>query len=264
MIVGLCQMDMSWENQIKNINKCEAYIKEASERNVELILFPEMALTGFTMNLDSLIFNEEEILEWLRKQAKKYKINIGLGYATKKKDKGENKYAMVSSRGDILVNYKKIHPFSFAGEKEKYAKGESIESCTINGITLTPFICYDLRFPEIFQIASRSSKLIIVAANWPKSREEHWETLLKARAIENQCFIAGINRFGNGDGIEYNGSSMVIDPSGKVINRKNNKEKLIIENLDFNKVTEIREKFDLKDDRREELYIEKFKKILTS
>lgn len=257
MVLGLCQMDVLWENQIRNMNKCESYIKEASKRNVELLLFPEMILTGFTMNLDSLTINETEILEWLKKQAKKYKISIGIGYAVNDNGKGENKYAMVSCNGEILVNYKKIHPFSFAGEKEKYTKGEEIMNCTINGITITPFICYDLRFPEIFQIASRNSSLIIVAANWPKLREDHWIILLKARAIENQCFIVGINRVGNGDGVEYNGNSVVVDPDGKIRNRRDNEEKLIVETLDFSKVSKIRESFHLKDDRREELYIKK-------
>lgn len=264
MIIGLCQIDVFWESQKKNMDKCEYYIKEAAEKNVELILFPEMSLTGFTMSLGSLVIEENQILEWIGKQAERYKINIGLGYAISSNGKGENKYVIISSGGEALSNYQKIHPFSYAGEKEKYSKGKEIVSCTINGITITPFICYDLRFPEIFQIASRNSKLIIVAANWPKLREEHWITLLKARAIENQCFIVGINRVGIGDGIEYNGASVFINPNGEIINMKDSEEKLIIENVDFSEVNEIRESFDLKHDRQEELYIEKFKKMLTS
>lgn len=260
MIIGLSQIDVLWENQRSNMHKCERYIREASEKKVDLLLFPEMALTGFTMNLDSLILEEEDVLMWIKNQAKKYKICIGLGYAVKKKDKGDNKYVIVSDEGEILVNYKKIHPFSFAGEKEKYSIGENIESCIVNGIELSPFICYDLRFPELFQIASRKSKLIIVAANWPKIREEHWNALLKARAIENQCFIIGVNRVGNGNGIEYSGGSIFVDPSGKILNVIYYNERLIIEDLNFHKVNEIRDIFNIKNDRREEFYIKNLKR----
>ena len=121
-------------------------------------------------------------------------------------------------------------------------------------ITITPFICYDLRFPEIFQIASKKSDLICVAANWPKEREKHWITLLTARAIENQCYIAGINRIGSGDGIDYSGCSMIIDPEGNILNNINNDEGIIISDIYEDKVKDIRRKFTLKRDRRESLY----------
>lgn len=254
MRLGLAQMDIVWEDTPANMDKCQEFIKLAAKSKVELILFPEMILTGFTMNIDKLNIPEDRIINWFKDKAIKNSINIGFGYAIKEKTKGINKFAIVSKEGLLLANYTKMHPFSYGGEDRKYDKGEEICFCNIESTKITPFICYDLRFPEIFQIASKTSKLITVAANWPKSRQEHWLTLLKARAIENQCFIAGINRVGIGDGIEYDGASVIINPLGEILNDINSREILIIEEIDFNLVNEIRDSFSLKDDRREELY----------
>ena len=254
MIMGIVQMDIEWEDIYRNMNKIESFTEEAQEKNVDLLLFPEMSLTGFTMNIDKHNLNEKEIIKWLSKIAIKYNINIGLGFGTVLDEKGLNEYVIISNEGILLGNYRKIHPFSYSGEDKKYYKGNDIISCSVGDIKLTPFICYDLRFPEIFQIASKQSNLIIVAANWPQERENHWITLLKARAIENQCYIAGINRIGGGGGLNYNGSSMIVNPDGNVLNDISNDERIIVAEISKDKVDEIRGKFNLKKDRREKLY----------
>jgi predicted amidohydrolase len=254
VITGIAQMDIVWENSNENINKVEEFVKRAIENNVELILFPEMTLTGFTMNICNLLLSEEEIINWIKNLAIENNINIGLGFAVRVNEKGRNIYAVVSKEGDILVKYTKMHPFSYGGESEKYYPGDEISNCKINEFNIAPFICYDLRFPEIFQIASKEAQIITVAANWPKVREEHWITLLKARAIENQCYVIGINRIGVGDGLEYNGSSAFVSPNGEILNEINNNENLIIKDLRMEKITEVKDKFYIKMDRKEDLY----------
>jgi predicted amidohydrolase len=254
LITGIAQIDIIWNNMPKNMKKIEELVMEASQNNVELILFPEMALTGFTMNINKLILSEEEILKWISHIAVDNNINIGLGFAIKVDEKGKNKYVIVSKEGNILALYTKIHPFSYSGEDGKYYKGSEIFNCEIKEFQITPFICYDLRFPEIFQAASKKSQVITVAASWPKAREEHWITLLKARAIENQCYIIGINRIGLGDGIEYGGKSIFVNPDGKILNQMNSKEMLIIEDLKMTAIEEVKYRFDIKKDRREDLY----------
>lgn len=254
MIIGIAQMDIVWEDSKANMNKVEAFVKKASEGKVELILFPEMALTGFTMDVHKLFLLEEEIISWIKNVAINNNINIGLGYAIRIDKKGENKYIFVSKEGEILVKYIKIHPFSYGGEDEKYHRGKEICICKIDEFKMSPFICYDLRFPEIFQIAAKEAQIITVAASWPKVREEHWITLLKARAIENQCYVIGINRIGIGDGLEYNGASIFVGPSGEILNDSNSKEMLIVENLEIERIRAVKDKFDIKKDRREELY----------
>lgn len=254
MILGIVQMDIEWEDIYSNMNKIEEFIVEASEKKVELLLFPEMTLTGFTMDITKHAFSEEEIIKWISKIAAKNNISIGLGFGVLVDKKGLNKYVVISNNGEVLCDYNKIHPFSYSGEDKKYYKGIDIVSANLGDIKITPFICYDLRFPEIFQIASKKSNLICVAANWPREREKHWTTLLTARAIENQCYIAGINRIGRGDGIDYNGCSMIIDPEGNVLNTINNDEGIIISEVSEENVKDIRNTFTLKRDRRENLY----------
>lgn len=256
MKVALAQINIAWENPKENLIKCEKFIKKASEKNADIIIFPEMALTGFTMNVKSLNLKEEFILDWIKSKAFENNINIALGYGIKVNEKGKNKFCIVSSKKNILGLYTKIHPFSYSGEDEKFYKGNKIISCKVKDAHVTPFICYDLRFPEIFQIASKKSEIIIVIASWPKEREEHWITLLKARAIENQCFIIGVNRVGMGEKIEYLGASLIFDPLGNSLNKKSSKEELIIKDLDLSKIKEIRETINIKKDRREKFYKE--------
>ncbi len=254
MIIGIVQMGIEWEDIYRNMNKIEEFVKEAHDKNVELLLFPEMSLTGFTMDINKHILLEKDIVNWLIRIASGYDISIGLGFGSIVDEKGLNEYVVVSNEGEVLGRYSKIHPFSYSGEDKKYYKGNDIISCTINDMSITPFICYDLRFPEIFQIASKNSQLICVAANWPQEREKHWITLLTARAIENQCYIAGINRVGYGDGLYYNGASMIVDPEGNILNDITNDERIIISEIWADNVKEIRRKFTLKRDRRENLY----------
>lgn len=304
MKIALAQTDIMWEDKKANLDIAETFIKRAAEEKVKLILFPEMSLTGFTMNIEFLgeyydknryaqdsssdsknstnsiyetssknmnndknHWNFNNTLEAIKQLSVKYSINIGIGYIKKELEdsKGKNKYAVISELGEVISNYTKIHPFTFGTESKYYCGGDKISYFNIDDFKLSTFICYDLRFPEIFQIASKEAELITVAANWPKARINHWVTLLKARAIENQCYIAGVNRVGHGDGIEYNGNSLIIDPLGNVIgNCLEGVEGLIIAELDVDLVHNLRKDFPLKKDRREALYRELAGEIIES
>lgn len=304
MKIALAQTDIVWEDKKANLDIAETFIKRAAEEKVELILFPEMSLTGFTMNVEVLgeyydknnytknsssdtknstnsnfetssknmnndksHWNFNNTLEAIKKLSVKYSINIGIGYIEKEleESKGKNKYAVISKLGEVISNYTKIHPFTFGTESKYYCGGDKISYFNIDDFNLSSFICYDLRFPEIFQIASKETELITVAANWPKARINHWVDLLKARAIENQCYIAGVNRVGNGDGIEYNGNSLIIDPLGSVIGSLlDGIEGLIVAELDVDLVHNQRKNFPLKKDRREDLYRELAGEIIES
>ncbi|HEY8890122.1 MAG TPA: nitrilase-related carbon-nitrogen hydrolase [Clostridium sp.] len=277
MKLALAQLDIIFEDKVKNKEVAIQFIKQAVDENVNMIFFPEMTLTGFSMNTSFVGENNHETLEFFKAMSSKFNIHIGFGYV-EGTSHSKNKYSVVSPRvilrgvprvtlqgvprvtlqgvpeGVELVNYSKIHPFSFGDETKFYESGNEINLFNAFGFTIAPFICYDLRFPEIFQIASRTATLITVAANWPCERREHWITLLKARAIENQCYIAGINRVGEGNGLNYSGDSMVIDPLGNIISTFYNEEGLVIADICQDEVIKIREKFRLKDDRKETLY----------
>ena len=253
MKLALAQLDMSWEDKINNKRTALMFIDRAANENVDMILFPEMTLTGFSMNTTCVGEIHNETLEYFKALSCKFNIYIGFGYVEGTTN-SKNKYSIVSPIGEELVNYTKIHPFSFGTETEFYQSGDKITSFSLLGFTIVPSICYDLRFPEIFQIASKTANLITLAANWPIDRREHWITLLKARAIENQCYIAGVNRVGAGNGLNYSGGSMIIDPLGNIISSLYMEEGLILADICLDTVTSVREAFRLKDDRKETLY----------
>lgn len=254
MKLGLAQMKIEFENKALNSEKCLKFIAEAALNQVDLLLFPEMSVTGFSMKVETMGETDSSTLHWFKEQAVKYNINIGFGHIEKTSEKGKNKFSIVSYNGNELCTYTKIHPFSYGTESKFYTGGSEIVHTSLNGFQITPFICYDLRFPEIFQIASKSCQLITIAANWPKGRREHWITLLKARAIENQCYIAGVNAVGSINSLEYSGDSMIIDPLGNILTQCSNSEALLIADLDINQVNSLRKSFPLKNDRREDLY----------
>lgn len=258
--VGLAQMDVIWEKKDDNIKKAEQMIKDAVKDSIDFLIFPEMTLTGFSMDT-KLIGEEKESSRTLKifsEFGKKYDIFLGIGYVETVKDKAFNRYAVISSDGQILADYAKIHPFSYGDEGNYYLGGDNILHAIIKDVQTVPFICYDLRFPEIFQIASKDAHLITVAANWPKQRREHWITLLKARAIENQCYIAGVNRVGIGNGLEYSGDSMIINPYGEILSQTIDGEGIVSADIDVLTVESYRESFRLKDDRKEQLYLQLF------
>lgn len=259
MKISLAQIDIIWEDKEKNKEKCLGFIKKAKDDQAKMVIFPEMTLTGFSMNVDALAEVNNETVKWFEEKAKEFGIYIGFGYIEKASKKGLNNFSIVSPAGIEMSKYTKIHPFSFGNEPDFYEAGNNVIITEIEGVKLATFICYDLRFPEIFQVASHQAQVIIVIANWPEARKEHWITLLKARAIENQCYIIGVNRFGESNGLKYSGDSMVIDPLGSVVAKCPNDECILSSELDLNLVESVRNNFKLKEDRKEHLYIRELK-----
>jgi predicted amidohydrolase len=158
--------------------------------------------------------------------------------------RGRNEAVAFSPEGELLARYSKIHPFTFGGESEHYARGETICSFRWHDLEVTPFICYDLRFPEIFRAAvKRGAHLFAVIANWPAKRENHWMTLLRARAIENQAYVAGVNRCGADPKLLYSGRSLIIDPRGETLADAGSEEAMISAEVDLEKLLAWRTEF---------------------
>ncbi len=253
----MAQMEPLWENKEGSFEKAEGFLKEAAGERVDFLLFPEMSMTGFSMHPEKI--GEEPgsfaTLNHFREKAREYGLYLGVGYVEYRQPKSYNCYAILGPGGEVLADYRKIHPFTFGTEALHYAGGEEIVSCRVKEFTVAPFICYDLRFPEIFQIASREAGLMVVPANWPWERREQFITLLQARAIENQCYVAGINRVGRARTLSYTGDSLVADPFGQVIAGGGDGEKLVTADLDGKLVEDYRREFPAKKDRREDLYM---------
>ena len=212
-----------------------------------------MSFTGFSMNTALTGEKNRETVDIMRSYAAKCNIALGFGWTSFNKNKAENKYTVVNSIGNVISEYTKIHPFSYSGEDKYFRKGKGISFFEYKGFCISTFICYDLRFPEIFRAASKNADLIIVPANWPGVRSDHWRALLKARAVENMCYIIGVNCVGNTGGTEYFGGSCIYDPSGILLNEMNGSEDMLITDIE-NNAAKLREAFPALKDRQPELY----------
>ena len=255
MKVGLTQMDIVWEDKEKNMEKARKLVEQAAKQDVELLVFPEMTFTGFTMNTalagEEMLFSPT--LRFFKENSRKYHMSMAFGFV---EDFGEEYYnkLMIVSEGRVLYDYDKIHPFNYGEEGRHYIGGHGVKTARLKDMEISGFVCYDLRFPEVFQAVSGQADMILVIANWPKDRILHWETLLRARAIENQCYIIGVNRTGKGNGLEYMESSMAFDPMGERLTKAHSKSELMVVEVDADKVRQIRKKFPFKKDRQMDLY----------
>lgn len=259
MKVAICQMEIIWESKEDNLLQVEKYVRLAALQGGDVILFPEMTLTGFSMNIDYTGESDDYTIKKIRNLSEKYSIAIGIGWVRKSGEKGENHYTIID-QNDIVSDYIKIHPFSYAGEDKFFKCGEEIVKFELGNLKCSNFICYDLRFPEVFQIASSEAEVIIVPANWPENRKEHWKSLLKARAIENQVYIIGVNCVGEIGGLKYSGDSCVINPAGENIVQMSGQEGLILCDIKDD-VKSYRERFPIKKDRKNNLYEKYYDKL---
>ena len=191
---------------------------EARPEPGSLVVLPEMFATGFSMNVAQIAEAKNgPTLEFLSSLSQKYGIFTLGGVVTQGRGgKGRNEAIGCGPEGETLARYAKMHPFRFAGETEHYEPGEAIEIFEWRDFRAAPFVCYDLRFPEAFREAVRSGvELLIVIANWPHAREAHWLALLRARAIENLCYVVGVNRAGNDPIARYGGRSLIVGSAGR-------------------------------------------------
>ena len=185
--------------------------------------------------------------------AERNDIAVGFGWVRWHDDKCENVYTVLNPSGEIVSEYVKIHPFSYSSEDDYFVGGDKIVVADYNGIPFSTFICYDLRFPESFRIVAKDVHIIVVPACWPAKRAEHWKTLLKARAIENQVYILGINCQGDIGGLYYSGDSCVITPNGDIAQSLSDKCGLITYNLSDD-VDDYRNSFPVLKDIKKYLY----------
>ncbi len=253
MKLALLQMDIIWENRDGNLSKAAGLIKQASADNCDVAVLPEMFSTGFSMNTKTICedIDGKTVCE-LKKMALSNNINIIAGVPIQVENHYENRAFVIDRNGLIVSQYTKNYSFSYSGEDQKYQKDNKQVQFNIEDTPSSVFICYDLRFPELFRKVSSNVSTIFLIASWPESRIEHWNALLKARAIENQCFIVAVNRIGiDGNGIKYNGNSVIIDPSGGLICKGDNVSEYITTEIDINTVDQIRNKFPFLKDMKE-------------
>jgi omega-amidase len=230
MKVYCCQTDISWENKAANFKRARALLEKDRPEPGSLVVLPEMFATGFSMNVAGIAEDVSPGSEqFLKEIATGFQVFVVGGIVSRGLDgRGLNEALVISPNGQEVARYAKIHPFSLGGELDNYTRGKTIVSFDWHGIKVVPFICYDLRFPEIFRSAVREgAEMFVVIANWPNKREQHWVTLLHARAIENLAYVVGVNRAGTDPKFVYPGRSMIIDPHGTALVDAGPAEKII-------------------------------------
>jgi predicted amidohydrolase len=221
MFLHLVQLAIDNHRPQGNRERAAQLVRAANVTPQSLIVLPELFSTG-TLPPDFHASAAEEIVETDRRLlaalARETRSHVLAGILEVAEGKLFNLCVLFDASGSEMLGYRKIHPFSLGGEDKIFTGGASVSTAAVEGFTLQAAVCYDLRFPELFRAGSRhGADLFAIPANWPESRKEHWEVLLRARAIENQSFVAGVNCVGTQRGTVYAGGSMVVSPKGEVL-----------------------------------------------
>ena len=217
MVVTLYQQDIVWGDAEANRRMVEEHLA-VNAFGADIFVVPETFTTGFGDHMAALAEPQEgPTLQWARRMAAQYDLLFVGTWIVKEDDRIYNRLHWVYPDGSYGT-YDKGHTFRVSGEADQIARGTRREVFVWRGWRIKPAICYDLRFPKWLRNDNMDYDLLLVCANWPGSRHEAWTTLLKARAIENQCYVAGCNRYGTDEtGIEYTGNSAIIDYKGFVL-----------------------------------------------
>ena len=228
--VTTLQYDIVWENIAANKHKIEDLLNTQLKTETDVIILPEMFTTGFIMNPNNHAETMQgETIAWLQLKSKQYNAVFCGSLIINYNGNFVNRFIAVEPNGHINT-YDKKHLFTKAGEHENFSAGNKNIIFTVKGFKIRPLICYDIRFPIwcrniIEPDGTPTYDILLVVANWPEARIWHWESLLIARAIENQSFVVAVNRIGiDGNEHEYNGCTMAVEPTGHVIYKVINKE----------------------------------------
>jgi predicted amidohydrolase len=254
MLVAGLQLDLAWEQPEENFRRAEELARAAARRGARLVALPEMFNTGFSMDADRCAASAGATRAFLARLARELSLHVIGGYAEPGEPRPANALALFAPDGRETLHYRKIHPFSLAGEDRHYAGGDAVATAAVEGVRVTPLICYDLRFPELFRAAAAATDLFVVIANWPRKRSFAWSTLLAARAIENQCFVLGVNRVGEGGGEPHSGDSALLDPFGATRATASETAAAVCAEVDAAEVASIRARFPFLADRRPDVY----------
>lgn len=243
----LIQADLFWEDKTANLEMFQKKIN--SIKQTHLVVLPEMFSTGFSMRPEALAETMEgETVAWMMRVAKERKIILTGSLIIEEDGNYFNRLIWMLPNGQFGF-YDKRHLFAYGQEDQHYAAGEKRLITSVNGWRVNLQVCYDLRFPVWSRQSPTGSSeleydLLIYVANWPERRNTAWKSLLRARAIENQCYVIGVNRVGkDGNDIYHSGDSMVISPMGEILYHKEHEEDVFSITLDKEELMQLREKF---------------------
>lgn len=257
MRVALSTMNQVWENKFANLTVCNELAEKSLEHKADLLIFPEMTLTGFTLMTQGVAEESDSSasLNSFSRMAVTYNMGIIAGLVLKIGQLFQNCAVAFDRNGEQLCCYAKIHPFSISGENHHVSGGAELCAFEYEGVRFGLTICYDLRFPVLWYALADKCDCIINIANWPENRILHWKTLLQARAIENQVYVIGVNRVGSdGNQLKYTESSYAFSPDGSMVNPVVVDKGLSVIELENSTVKKYQKAFPVLNDRRTALY----------
>ena len=248
LIFTLIQTELTWEDREKNLSMFTEKINNLQSPS-HVIILPEMFTTGFSMNPAQLAETMDGAsIDWMRQTASRKKCIVTGSLIIEEDGKYYNRLIWMLPNGEFGY-YDKKHLFAYAEEDKFYTSGTKRLIARVNGWKINLMVCYDLRFPvwarqQFDEHQNFEYDVLIYVANWPEKRSTAWKTLLQARAIENQCYVIGVNRVGtDGKGIYYSGDSMVVDPLGEIIYHKAHDEDISSITLNKNHLEDVRNRF---------------------
>jgi predicted amidohydrolase len=250
--VAAVQHDIVWEDRDANFGRLAPMIAGAATAGARLVVLTETYSTGFSPAVDRIAEPEDgPSTRFLVDQARTHRIWVGASLPERPAGRALPFNQLVLADPDGVVHrYAKIHPFSYAGEDERFTAGSAFLTVDIEGLRSSFFVCYDLRFGDEFWGLATTTDCYVVVANWPAARRDHWRTLLRARAIENQAFVVGVNRVGTGGGLDYAGDSVIVDPCGVILAEAAGAETVLVVDVDPAVVGRVRAEYPFLADRR--------------
>ena len=255
------QHDIVWNDREANFDRLAPMIAAAAGAGAGLVLLTETFSTGFGFDQADIAESEGgPSAQFLTLQAKEHGVWVGgscpervvvdVNDSDDEPDlRPANSFVLAGPDG-TAHRYRKIHPFTFAGEERHVRAGADLVTVTVEGFRISLFVCYDLRFADEFWQLAHDTDLYLVPANWPEKRRLHWMTLLHARAIENQAYVMGVNRVGEGGGLKYSGDSRIVDPLGELLATASQTESILLADLSTDHVADVRAHFPFLQDRR--------------
>jgi predicted amidohydrolase len=255
MRIAAVQHDIVWEDKDANFARLAPMIAGAAAAGADLVLLTETFSTGFSM--------DPSVREPVGGASSQFLVSVAAEHgvwvagtcpevpddAPANDTRPHNSFVLASPDGTVH-RYQKIHPFTYGGEAEHFRPGNDFVTVTIAGLRCSLFTCYDLRFANEFWQRAELTDVYLVPANWPGARRRHWKTLLRARAIENQAYVVGCNRVGEGGGLAYTGDSCIIDPLGELLATGAGVETTLIAEVTAEHVAGVRDRFRFIADRR--------------
>jgi predicted amidohydrolase len=251
--VAAIQHDIAWEDRDTTLAALAPRVATAAGDGARLVLLTEMFAVGFSMATDRTAEPADgPTTSWLVDQARRHEAWVGgsVPITPAGADRPRNTFVLAGPGGE-LHRYEKRHPFTYAGELDHFAAGDDLVTVEVDGVRVSPAVCYDLRFADQFWAQAGTTDCYVVVANWPSPRRHHWRTLLVARAIENQAYVVGVNRVGaDGNGLGHSGDSIVVDPMGEILADAGAEPTTITATVDPAVVADVRSRLPFLPDRR--------------